>query len=288
MLAAFILFDLAAFSWLEADKAVLSKAGDQFDQMISLRGAAEFVKARPGLHRVRVSVQPEPNIGDVYAIESVWGGGPAVLTVYSQLGQREDLLNVRYYIKPASAPDPGPVYKDANWKVYENPNAYPRGWIVHQVVVEPSHEAAFRRLDQPGIDLHRVAVLETPLPQPRGPVETSPAGTSESVRFRSYEADRMAMDVNTGSPGLLVLSEMYYPGWIAAVNGKAAKIYQVDGALRGIAVSGGLNQIELKYAPSSFRAGAVLSLLTLGCVLAGWVYALHRPLPSPPLRLSER
>jgi Bacterial membrane protein YfhO len=226
-----------------------------------------------------VAGQPEPNIGDVYGIESVWGGGATVLTAYSQLGSREDLLNVRYYIKPASVPDPGPVYQDAGWKVYENPNAYPRGWVVHQAVVAPTHEAAFRRLDQPGTNLHQIAVLETPLPRSLAPA----AGTEESVRFRSYEADRMAMDVNAGSAGLLVLSEMYYPGWVATVNGKAAKIYQVDGALRGIAVARGPNRIELEYAPSSFRAGAALSLLTLACVLAGWVYARKHGAVRVPL-----
>jgi hypothetical protein len=269
MLAAFVLFDVASFNWLEVDTAKFSKADDQLAQMVSLRGAAEFVKSRPGPHRVRVPIDPEPNVGDVYGIESVWGGGPALLTVYSKLGPRDDLLNVRYYIKPASASDPGPVYTDARWKVYENPQAYPRGWIVHQVAVEPSHEAVFGRLDQPGIDLHQIAVLETSLPQGPAPA----AGTDESVRFRSYEPDRIAMDVNAGSAGLLVLSEMYYPGWVATVNGKAARIYQVDGALRGIAVSGGPNRVELVYSPSSFREGATLSLLTLVCVLAGWIYA---------------
>jgi hypothetical protein len=267
MLAVFILFDLAAFSWMEAAKDTVSKAGDRLEQMVSLRGAAEFVKARPGLNRVRVSVDPQPNIGDVYGIQSVWGAGPAMIAGYAQLASRQDLLNVRYDIKPASVRDPGPVYQDGRWKVYENPDAYPRAWVVHQVAVEPSHEAVLRRLEQPGADLHTIAVLETPLPQPPGP-----PGTNDSVRFRSYEADRMAMDVSTGSPGLLVLSEIYYPGWFATVNGNAAKIYQVDGALRGIAVSAGQNRVEVAYAPSSFRVGAVLSLLTLACVLAAWVY----------------
>ncbi len=133
MLAAFILFDLAAFSWVEASLAT-STAGERLEQMISFRGAAEFIKARPGLHRVRVSAEPEPNIGDVYGIESVWGGGPAMLTDYSKLGARDDLFNVRYYIKPAKTPDPDPVYQDGKWKVFENPHAYPRGWVVHQVV----------------------------------------------------------------------------------------------------------------------------------------------------------
>jgi hypothetical protein len=265
-LAAFVVFDLAAFSWLETNTAGVTKDGDRLSQMISLRGPAEFIKARPGLHRVRVSVAPEPNIGDVYGIESGWGGGPGILTAYSQLGGRDDLLNTRYYIRPASTPDPGPIYKDANWKVYENPNAWPRAWIVHQVVVEPSHDAVFHRLDQ--IDLHQIAILEKRLPQPPAPAN----GADESVQFRSYEPERMAIDVNAASAGLLVLSEMYYPGWVATVNGKAAEIYPADGALRGIAVSAGPNRVELKYAPFSFRLGAALSLLTLTCVLLGWFY----------------
>jgi hypothetical protein len=268
MLAAFILFDLGAFSWVEAGLAT-SNAADRLNQMISLRGPAEFIKARPGLHRVRVSAAPEPNIGDVYGIESVWGGGPAMLTAYSQLGARDDLFNVRYSIKPASTPDPDPVYRDGSWKVYENLHAYPRGWVVHKSEVEPSHDAVFHRMDQPGIDLHEIALLETRLPKPLAPA----AGPKEQVEFRSYEADRMAMDVNAASAGMLVLSEMYYPGWKATVNGKVARIYQVDGALRGIALSAGANRVELNYAPFSFRAGAALSLLTLACVLAGWVYS---------------
>jgi hypothetical protein len=246
-----------------------SNAADRLNQMISLRGPAEFIKARPGLHRVRVSAAPEPNIGDVYGIESVWGGGPAMLTAYSQLGARDDLFNVRYSIKPASTPDPDPVYRDGSWKVYENLHAYPRGWVVHKSEVEPSHDAVFHRMDQPGIDLHEIALLETRLPKPLAPA----AGPKEQVEFRSYEADRMAMDVNAASAGMLVLSEMYYPGWKATVNGKVARIYQVDGALRGIALSAGANRVELNYAPFSFRAGAALSLLTLACVLAGWVYS---------------
>jgi hypothetical protein len=99
---------------------------------------------------------------------------------------------------------------------------------------------------------------------------------TERVRFRRYEADHIALDVVAGGAGLLVLSEMYYPGWIATVNGKAAKIYPVDGALRGIHVSAGSNAIELEYAPSSFHTGAALSLLTLTCLAAGSVYVVRQ------------
>jgi hypothetical protein len=271
MLALFILFDLSAFNWVEINRAALGK-DDMLKQLVTLRGAAGFIKARPGPHRVRVSVEPQPNIGDAYGIEGIWGGGATILAGYSQLGFRDDLLNVRYSIKPVTAPDPGPIYKDAQWKVYENPNAYPRAWVVHQAVVAPSHEAAFQQLDRPGIDLRRVAVLEKPLPRLFGP----DIDADETVHFHWYEPEKMAMEVKAGTAGLVVLSEMYYPGWVATVNGKAAPIYRVDGALRGVFVSGGTSRIELVYAPASFRIGALVSLLTLAFVIGGWIYLRKR------------
>lgn len=81
----------------------------------------------------------------------------------------------------------------------------------------------------------------------------------------------MAMDVKTGKAGLMVLSEIYYPGWRARVNGKPAAIYQVDGALRGIPVPQGSSRIELEYAPVSFYVGGSITLLTFICVLAALI-----------------
>jgi hypothetical protein len=262
MLAAFILFDLAAFNWIEMNKNALAKAGDQMDQMISLRGPAEFIKHQPGLHRVRVGVEPQPNIGDIYRVESIWGGGATVLTTYSQLGLHDDLMNVEYLIKPAAAPDPNPVYQDARWKVYRSPNAFPRAWIVHKATLASSQEDAFRQLDRH--DLHQVALTETPLALAQGNASV------ESVRLRSWAPESFAFDATASSDALLVLSEMYYPGWVATVNGKPARVLRVDGALRGVALSSGPNQIVMKYQPTSFRLGGLITLATLACFLAGW------------------
>lgn len=262
MLAVFVLFDLAAFNWSESS-VLTGNGADRLNQMISLRGPAQFIKSQPGLHRVRVGVAPEPNIGDVYQIESVFGGGPAWLSNYADISGHDDLLNVLYFIKPKSAPDPNPVYQDGDWKVYKMPNAFPRAWVVHQLVAAPSHASAFKQLDQ--VDLHRTAIVETRLPQP-----LVTASSPDSVTFASYDADNISLDVTASSSGLLVLSEMYYPGWRATINGKPSLIYPVDGALRGIPVSPGANHIELDYAPASFRIGAALSLFTLICLLAGW------------------
>ena len=78
------------------------------------------------------------------------------------------------------------------------------------------------------------------------------------------------MDVVTERPGLLVLSEMFYPGWHARVNGKPVEIYKVDGALRGIPAPQGKSRIELDYAPFSIYAGATITALTFLSVLCAW------------------
>lgn len=265
-LVAFILFDLSAFNWIEADKSSASNPEGELTQMISLRGPADFIKSRPGLHRVRVTVAAEPNVGDVYGIQSVWGGGATVLTNYSKLAARDDLMNVGYYIRPATATEPNPIYQDARWKVYEYPG-FPRAWVVHKALVRPSSDAVFRDLGNPAINLRDTAVLDRPLP---GALDET-AGAGGSVRFRSYEPDRMSMDVTTEKSGLLVLSEIYYPGWHARVDGKPATIYQVDGALRGIPAPAGSSRIELEYAPLSFYLGGAITVLTLVCVLAGLI-----------------
>jgi uncharacterized membrane protein YfhO len=86
----------------------------------------------------------------------------------------------------------------------------------------------------------------------------------------------MEIDVTAANSGMLVLSEMYYPGWVAKVNGQATKIYRVDGGLRGIPVSAGGNRVEVEYASTTFRVGAAISLLTLACFLIGWYLTWKR------------
>jgi hypothetical protein len=267
MLVAFIFFDLNLFNWNEANRSTVTKNGDQYEQMLTLRAPAEFVKSRPGLNRVRVGVDPEPNVGDIYGVQSLWGGGATVITGFSRLSPHEDLFNVRYRIRPVSTPDPGAIYQDTFWKVYEDTKAFPRAWLVHHTLLEPSHDAAFARIDKPGIDFHRVAIVEAPLPR-----ALEESGADDSVRFRSYGADEMSMDVNAGATGLLVLSEVYYPGWRATVNGERAEIREVDGALRGLVVPKGASRVELEYVPLSYYAGAGLGVVTVGAVLLAWFW----------------
>ena len=257
LLVSLMLFDLSAFSSPAVNKIeAWHRDGDELERLLSMRGAADFLKARPGLFRVQVLDDRRPNFGDVFEMQTLLGGAVTMEKDYFEIHPRGDLLNARYIIRPASAPEPGAIYQDSAWKVYENPVAYPRAWIVHDTLVG--------KMDQGGVDLHDVAVLREPLGTALDPIA---AGAPESATVTNMEARSMALKVHAAGRGLLVLSETFYPGWTATVDGRPALIHKVDGALRGIVVPPGDSRVELEYVPYSVLAGGILSLITFCGVL---------------------
>ena len=76
----------------------------------------------------------------------------------------------------------------------------------------------------------------------------------------------MVIDVTTPTDGLLVLSEVYYPGWRAIIDGQSSPILRVDYLLRGIPVPAGQHRVEVRYRPAVFALGAAISGITLGLV----------------------
>jgi hypothetical protein len=254
LMAALVLFDLSAFFPSAVDKIEAEQKGtNELEKLWSLRGAAAFLKSQPGLFRVEVEAEPRLNIGDLYEVPWVMGTGVTIVKDYYSLLGRADLLNARYVVRPASATEPGPVYQDAVWKVYERPGAYPRAWIVHETQVETPGAGL------QGVDLRRVAVLGAPLAAELEPAEQG----TESVTFRRYEAQRLELDVHAAGRGMVVLSEVFYPGWRAEVNGKPARIYEADGGLRGVVVPGGESHVVLEYAPWLVWIGVGLTALGL-------------------------
>jgi uncharacterized membrane protein YfhO len=102
---------------------------------------------------------------------------------------------------------------------------------------------------------------------------------NEHPRFRTYEPDRIVVEVTAQSTGLLVLSEMHYPGWRATLNGESTEIYRVNGGLRGIVVPRGESSITLEYAPFSVYAGGAITLLTFLSVLLAWALSRRKKRP---------
>jgi Bacterial membrane protein YfhO len=258
LIVAFILFDLSAFDWSAANR--LQESAKQLNFMELLRGsrgAGNFLRARPGMFRVEVEGELIPNIGDVYGIETTMGNAVTLLADYDKMRQHPDLLNVRYRLKPASARDPGSIYEDSQWKVFENATSFPRGWLVHETVLERDDNDTFRRLSSASVDLHHVAIvgssIRVSLPPPPADVR------NEYVSVSRPNGNRLEIDVNSSGKALLVLSELYYPGWRVTVDRHATDVLRVDGDLRGIIVPPGASHVSLYYWSASSRMPIIKS-----------------------------
>jgi uncharacterized membrane protein YfhO len=78
------------------------------------------------------------------------------------------------------------------------------------------------------------------------------------------------------NPGLVVLTDTYYPGWKAYLDGKKVDIKLTDHAFRGIVVPAGTHEIVYKYDPASFKLGALGAFVTVLGFAAWWGYSRYR------------
>ncbi len=94
-----------------------------------------------------------------------------------------------------------------------------------------------------------------------------------------HESDRVVVHIAEGTrPGVLVLADMWYPGWEATVDGNPAPVLAVDGVFRGVEVGQGAREVVFRYYPASFRIGMVVSLAGLAVMLL--LAVLYRKKPA--------
>jgi hypothetical protein len=194
-----------------------------------------------------------------------------------------NLLNVRYLlITPGGDPlrdsvdssfvmvlDGGATGTD----IYENRGALPRAWLTHRAEVLPA-DTVRRRLRDPAFDPAHTALLEAPLPADQLLPAGAPAPGSDQVTILDYQPEQVNISSTSPAPGLLLLSDQAFPGWVATVDGQPAPILTADHALRAVYVPAGHHTVRFAYQPGSFLLGAAITggtLLLLGLIgLAGW------------------
>ena len=190
-----------------------------------------------------------------------------------------DLLNVRYIIVPSHNSQEEnrrglqhslrqfegfehthpTIYEDGQSKVLENPNALPRAWIVHSARKEENPKETLRLLGSGEVDPRQEALLEEDPPQQ---MSQPPGGSSaEQALVEEYGANSMKLKTSSGSAGLLVLSEVYYPAWKAYVDGEPAEVYATDQLLRSVPIPEGEHEVELRYESEALEAGITISMV---------------------------
>jgi hypothetical protein len=175
------------------------------------------------------------------------------------------MSNVEYLITMLDFTIPGweqmPERGPNGQHIYRNLNCFPRAYWTPNALTVSSNIEALTTIINENIDLHQTTVLtasDVTLLKPSNPV----AADSGQIEWLSYEPDRLELNLTVPIAGVFVLSDSYFPGWKAKIDGKPTKVYMANSAFRALLVSPGTHRISFKYNPIGFRLGAAVSVIS--------------------------
>ena len=181
------------------------------------------------------------------------------------------LMNIRYVLfRPGERPldhhGLRHLYSE-EMRVFQYVEQQPRAYLVQDYEEFESPRAVMRRLVSPDFDPSKTVLLE----QPPGLLPKLEADESAGdVQVLTYHPEHVRLQVESGSEGILVLCDPYFPGWKATVNDEEAEILRANFLFRAVRVPSGRSIVDFRYQPRSYGVGKFASLLGLALVFSLW------------------
>jgi len=154
------------------------------------------------------------------------------------------------------------IWEDDQYQVWLNKQTFPRAFLVndYQVIRESQEMVDFMLIEK--TSLKQTAVLEV---EPDFEIQTcANRGNAEII---DYQPNRVVIDLEANCWSLLVLTDNFYPGWQATIDGQPTKIYRTDYSFRGVVVPDGKHEVVFEYRPISFRWGLMFTYLAVAGIL---------------------
>ena len=172
-----------------------------------------------------------------------------------------NMLNTKYFIFPLQGGQTVPL---------QNPYTYGNAWFVDKLQYAKNANEELMSVGR--IDLRHEAVADEKFKTQLG--EAVVQDTASIVTITAYEPNQLKYDVNSGKGGVIVFSEIYYPGWTATVDGEPAELGRVNYILRALNVKPGKHEVVLSFFPKSvdttetiaYTAYGILILVILGAL----------------------
>lgn len=228
----------------------------------------------------------QPNINLLWSVSSagcyagiyprtmvdVWGGHNAEGIVHqlaqiSNEGVRIDglffqllsLFNVRYLLAPGPIDNPAleDMQAESGMKLYRVKDSRPRAFFVPEAERATDEKDALRRFAAPDFDAARKVILHDGAPK-----QTN-GTTNATVNVVKYGNNEVIVEATCGGSGHLVLTDTWYPGWKATLDGAPALIYRANFNQRAVQVPEGRHTIRFRFSPQSVRIGGAITLAAL-------------------------
>lgn len=176
-----------------------------------------------------------------------------------------NMLNTRYFIFPAG--------QQGQTVPVQNPYAYGNAWFVNQIdyVKDANEEIDALNTILPT----ETAVVDIRFKEALNGQTQGYKDSLSTVRLTTYEPNRLVYETHSAKDGIVVFSEIYYPGWEATIDGQPAKLARANYILRAMTVPAGQHTIEMRFDPQSLHlteaiAYGALALLIMAIMIYAW------------------
>lgn len=143
-------------------------------------------------------------------------------------------------------------------KLYEVTDPVPRTYLASRAIFEPNSDSALRRMSSDGFNPLKEVIVDTPVHE-----AISASGQGQTTITR-YQNNKVEIAASLSHPGILVLTDSFYPGWKVLVDGKEQRLLRANYFFRAVELPAGEHQVEFVYDPLPVRVGYGVSLLTAG------------------------
>lgn len=185
--------------------------------------------------------------------------------------------NVKFiYTNLDSIPDPklkrvaGPVTNAAGSRValYELVEPNPYAWVTPVIAKYPDAQLA-EAVRAPNFPYRSVAVVDTASTTAAVQLTAIPAPLSITTNVTEYKPGKASITLSEPAPAgsALVVSEVYYPGWTATVDGQPAKAERMDLALMGVALPAGARTVEFTFDSAPVHTGRTVTYAAIAAAL---------------------
>jgi hypothetical protein len=165
-----------------------------------------------------------------------------------------NMLNTKYIIVPLQGGQTVPI---------QNPYAYGNAWFVDKIDYVGN---ANEEIDKVGkINLRHEAVADAKFKQQLG--EAVAQDDMSIVTLKVYAPNQLSYEVKSDKGGVLVFSEVYYPGWTATVDGQSVEVGRVNYILRAINIKPGTHKVVLSFFPKTVDATETIAYVAYGVLI---------------------
>lgn len=176
------------------------------------------------------------------------------------------LLGVKYIVSTSQSdlfPDSHftLVWQNEKWRIWEYKAALPRAIFATMYSIRKDAQELVDTLYNPQTNLANTVILEE---DPS--VSLPPASASGLATIASYGLNSVTIKTNSTSDGFVILTDNYYPGWRAFVDGKQEKIYRADYTFKSVFVPKGAHTVVFDYVPKSIIVGVIVTLVGIVAV----------------------